>query len=129
MAGTLWILRQSFRFVFRMEPIRQLWNCAVRGTGSQDAGIRFSVFAWWVPVLTMGSFLFSMKNPSAHTYWILVPLSFFPVFWGVLRSPPGPIERSRNWKLAMLALYLVSVNLYTVPAYIRSFPMIPSPFR
>lgn len=60
----------SLRFYFEAstyrDPLRRIVACA--------------------PILALGLFLFSIKPPSAHTIWILWPMSFFPLLAACERS-------------------------------------------
>jgi len=47
--------------------------------GSLNAREKMDLLVLVTPFLTCIFFLFSIKGPSAHTFWILVPLSFYPI--------------------------------------------------
>ncbi|MCC7440956.1 MAG: hypothetical protein IT285_04960 [Bdellovibrionales bacterium] len=85
-AGMIWM---SLRFCFWDARNRSLFMDALlrRRALSPDEKLRLTVFV--TPLLTGFLFLFSIKAPSAHTFWSLMPFSFYPVLLGIQEGRLG----------------------------------------
>ncbi|MGE0616673.1 MAG: hypothetical protein AB7P04_13645 [Bacteriovoracia bacterium] len=73
---------------------------------------------------TCVGFLVSIKDPSAHTFWILFPLSFLPV---AAKLASRPMQKRRRIPAWGIATYLAASVLFLLLAY----PKVPtnSPLR
>ena len=70
---------------------------------------------WATPLVTGLLFVFSIKNPSAHTYWILMPMSFYPLIntWNDFSK-----KKFESW---MAGLFIV-LSLLSLKIYLSSDP-------
>jgi hypothetical protein len=73
---------------------------------------------FWTIILTGFLFGFSIKGPSAHTFWILFPLSFFPFLGSQVgtqhrETPQWLPYLKTSFQKYGLALYLASILAYT----------------
>lgn len=68
-----------------------------------------------LPFLTWLTFFFSIKGPSAHTFWILMPLSFYPL----LRMEPWLLSGSNKSK-SLLLMYIFVITTYSCMGYVFS---------
>lgn len=103
---SLVMLFTSFRFYFRK------WTLSLGHY--KTAHQKFELLAFIIPLMTAASFLFSVKNPSAHTFWILYPISFYALLWcwQKLRSKLKP-----QYIRPLFVTYLISVTIYSIAGY------------
>jgi hypothetical protein len=66
----------------------------------------FTCLEFLLPILMTFTFLFSIKSSSAHTFWILMPLSYYSMV-SALGDMKGKKFRNRAW------IYLIASLLFT----------------
>ncbi|MGZ3689031.1 MAG: hypothetical protein ACXVBW_12070, partial [Bdellovibrionota bacterium] len=64
-------------------------------------------------LITMAQFLVAIKEPSAHTFLVLLPVSFYPVYY---------YTKNRKIPRWAVALYALCVTMYSVGAYVSLCP-------
>jgi len=108
-------------FLFYCKPsnYRLLYRCLRTRGKSLTATERLRLTALLAPLVAFGLFIFSLKEPSAHTLLVIFPLSFFPLLEWMDRYPS--IDRKIPWPAH--AAYWACVLAYALPGYQYGYPV------
>jgi len=74
---------------------------------------KFHVISLLLPFLSFALYFFSPRGPSAHTFWILFPLSFFPVLY-YLTHKTVLLKKLTAFKVVVFVVYVFSSVFYSV---------------
>jgi|GEM_PF-959806 hypothetical protein len=115
-AISVFMIGFSLRFYIHPKAIQLLKKIKETGnlkTCSPEEHIFF--LHWATPLLSGLLFVFSIKNPSAQTYWVLMPMSFYPLIylWN---------ERQKKQSELLLALGMILLSLLSIQIYLASDP-------
>jgi hypothetical protein len=133
MTGSVFILGLSLRFFLQSAPHWRKLRGAWAGRKPLRLEERTDLFVWICVAVTGLLFAFSIKGPSAHTYWILFPVALYPF----LRSIQGIADLTPSHRRTVrtaLVVYLVSANAVAFIGYgfaievqrLKSFRLPPS---
>jgi hypothetical protein len=89
--------------------LRTLWETFSKRNVPQSVPLVTPLWIFGVTTsVTAVLFLFSIKGPSAHTFWILLPLAFIPPALGLHPWSWTPFRKTLAWS------YLVSALIFSL---------------
>jgi len=88
---------------------------------------RFDFIVVAITIITYFSFFFSIKGPSAHTYWLLMPISFYPLLRSLQLKQDPLTNKTLKFPLKKVAfiIYIVSVNYYSIHFHFLYSGLVP----
>lgn len=110
--GSLYLILVGLRFYLDLEKTKL--NFKRFDYSKEEEKRKLDFFIFWVPILTWISFLFSIKGPSAHTYWILYPMSLYPILRVVNEK-----KRIAKWVSAksVTVIFLICLSVGTLATF------------
>ncbi|MBI4924424.1 MAG: hypothetical protein HY843_00755 [Bdellovibrio sp.] len=116
--GTKFYLQKSMEVIFKILRIKK----EQKHPSDSIIHEKYSTLTFIVPFITYILFFFSIKEPSAHTYWILLPLAFFPVLENLTQDKRNdhfiPLLPSRLQILGLMVVTLCFLS-YSLPGHLK----------
>lgn len=110
--GSLWMIGMGLRFYLNgFQNFKRIFEQRL-----EDPRKKFVFVTWIIPWITYLLFLFSIKGPSAHTFWVLLPISFYPFLQSLESSS---FRWNRKWSI-VFSVYVVSGLLFSLGGYIST---------
>ncbi len=88
---------------------------------------RFDFIVVAITIITYFSFFFSIKGPSTHTYWLLLPISFYPLFRSFQLKQDSLTNMILEFPLkkVVFIIYIVSINYYSIHFHFLYSGLVP----